>query len=50
MHAVIGSIWPRVGSLAGGTKVTVWGSGFSTDAYNSVNLIYIGNIPCNVIS
>ncbi len=49
-HAVIHSIWPRVGSLTGGTKVTVYGSGFSTDAYNSVNLIYFGNIPCSVIS
>ena len=40
--------WPRYGSIAGGTTVTIYGSGFTTDAYNHANLVFFGTIPCDV--
>ena len=33
---------------AGDTVVKIHGGGFATDAYSSYNLVYIGNIPCQV--
>ena len=48
MQTEIYWIWPRRGSVVGGTKVTVSGTGFSTDAYSGSNLIFFGNIPCEV--
>ena len=49
MYAVsIGYVSPRRGSLAGGTRLTVYGNGFLTDAYSFVNLVYIGDLPCTV--
>ena len=33
---------------AGGTVVKIHGGGFATDAYSSYNLVYIGNIRCQV--
>ncbi len=46
--AAIHWVSPRRGSIAGGTKVTIYGSGFSTDAYDSANLVFFGNVPCEV--
>ena len=52
MHAtqpiVISWFWPRVGSIAGGTRVDVRGSGFATDSYAGGNLVFLGDIPCEV--
>ena len=47
-HTVISWITPGRGSIAGGTVVKIYGGGFATDAYSSYNLVYIGNIPCQV--
>jgi len=47
-HTDIYWITPDRGSIAGGTVVKIYGSGFVTDAYSSSNLVYIGNIPCQV--
>lgn len=41
-------ITPRRGSIAGGTKVTAYGSGFATDAYTSSNFVFLGSVPCLV--
>ena len=49
--SVIASIYwttPRYGSLAGGTKVEVHGTGFSTDSYTTYNVILLGQTPCIV--
>ena len=47
--AVVYWISPRVGSLAGGTTINVYGNRFLTDNYNSYNVILIGDIPCSVV-
>ncbi|KAM8966821.1 LOW QUALITY PROTEIN: fibrocystin-L [Pelodytes ibericus] len=44
----VNSIFPQHGSLYGGTKLTLVGSGFSTDPGN--NEVKIGSIPCKVAS
>lgn len=41
-------ISPRRGTIAGGTRIAIGGSGFSTDAYTGANLVYLGGIPCDV--
>ena len=41
-------IWPRYGSIAGGTTVNIYGSGFATDSYTSANIVYFDDIPCIV--
>ena len=40
-HADISWTGPRSGSIAGGTVLTVAGSGFSTDAYSTSNLVWL---------
>ena len=40
---------PRHGSVAGGTRVYVGGAEFKTDSYNGANLVFIGDIPCDVV-
>ncbi|KAM4704928.1 fibrocystin-L [Rhinophrynus dorsalis] len=42
------NIFPRYGSLYGGARITLTGSGFSTDLEK--NEVQIGFIPCSVIS
>lgn len=44
----ISSIFPAIGSVAGGTVLTIIGSGFSKNA--SRNVVYAGGERCNVIS
>lgn len=48
MLPVISDVQPRSGSLAGGTSVTIQGSGFS--ANSSELLVYISGVPCAVKS
>lgn len=43
-------ISPRGGSVAGGTRVYVGGSEFQTDSYTGANLVFIGDIPCDVVA
>ena len=43
------SLDPLEGSIAGGTRVYVHGSGFSTDSYTGSNLVFFGDIPCDVV-
>ncbi|KAG8441696.1 hypothetical protein GDO86_010760 [Hymenochirus boettgeri] len=44
----VNDIQPKFGSFCGGTKITLSGSGFSTD--QSQNAVKIGTVPCNVTS
>lgn len=44
----IRSISPSVGSIAGGTRVTISGSGFSKSAEN--NVVYVAGRPCVILS
>ncbi|XP_063307204.1 fibrocystin-L-like [Pelobates fuscus] len=44
----VNSIFPRYGSLYGGTKITLTGSGFNNVANN--NSVQIGSVPCDVTS
>lgn len=46
--ATVHWIWPRRGSIAGGTVVNLYGNGFATDGYVSQNLVFIGQVPCIV--
>ncbi|XP_078542271.1 fibrocystin-L [Lissotriton helveticus] len=39
---------PQRGSVYGGTKITITGSGFSTDLEN--NQVWLGSLPCQVTS
>ncbi len=48
LHADLSWITPREGSIAGGTTVQVYGSGFTTDQYTGQNVLYLGDIPCIV--
>lgn len=41
-------ITPRQGSIAGGTRVYLHGSGFSTDQYTTADLVFFGGIQCDV--
>lgn len=47
-HTGISWVTPTRAGIAGGTTVKIYGSGFATDAYSSSNLVYLGNIPCQV--
>lgn len=46
-------VWPNQGSIAGGTRIYISGSGFNGDAYSGYNLVYFVNsfitIPCKEI-
>eukprot|EP00117_Sycon_ciliatum_P037364 scpid335/ scgid27970/ Fibrocystin-L; Polycystic kidney and hepatic disease 1-like protein 1 len=41
-------ITPRRGSLAGGTRVYLHGAGFSLDQYSLPDVVFFGNIQCDV--
>ena len=45
---VVSSVYPRLGSLAGGNEVTISGYGFSTISESLQ--VYVGGIICDVIS
>eukprot|EP01137_Pigoraptor_chileana_P025478 Opistho-2@7350 len=47
--AEISWVSPDRGSIAGGTKVTIFGSGFSRDIYAGGNVIMFGDVPCTNI-
>eukprot|EP01040_Poterioochromonas_malhamensis_P001800 gene1800-1926_t len=48
LSPTITSISPAMGSMGGGTVVTIQGSGFSKTLLN--NAVFIGGLPCDVIS
>ena len=48
MHIDVSSLSPRRGSLVGGTKVTIYGGGFSGDPYDTTNVVFFGDTPCDV--
>lgn len=45
---VVSEVSPRVGSLGGGTILTIRGHGFSSDL--SETIIYAAGVPCDIIS
>lgn len=48
---VISSISPSQGSLAGGTRLQITGSGFSADRFSGVgNIVQVGKYPCQVLN
>lgn len=49
-QTVITSISPTVGSLAGGTRLVITGSGFSKDRFTGGNLVYVGSYLCSVLN
>ena len=44
----VNSLSPTRGSLAGGTKVTIDGGGFSGDPYDTTNVVFFCEAPCDV--
>jgi len=44
----VSKVFPSVGSVAGGTDMTIVGSGFSTNSSN--NIVYVGGQRCEVIA
>ncbi|KAG2496270.1 hypothetical protein HYH03_005503 [Edaphochlamys debaryana] len=44
----IDSIQPRYGSLAGGTRLSIYGSGFG-DMMSGMPLVFVGSYPCVVV-
>lgn len=48
VYPVVTSIFPKRGSIAGGTKLTINGYGFTPNLIDII--IKVGNIPCDVVS
>ncbi|GIM05164.1 hypothetical protein Vretimale_9612, partial [Volvox reticuliferus] len=46
---VVNSIEPALGSLAGGTRLVIYGSNFG-DMYTTSIIVYVGPYPCDIIS
>ncbi|GIM05166.1 hypothetical protein Vretimale_9611 [Volvox reticuliferus] len=46
---VVNSIEPTSGSLAGGTRLVIYGSNFG-DMYTTSSIVYVGPYPCDIIS
>ncbi|EFJ47176.1 hypothetical protein VOLCADRAFT_92353 [Volvox carteri f. nagariensis] len=46
---VINRVDPSVGSLAGGTRLVIYGNNFG-DMYTTSSSVYVGPYPCNLIS
>lgn len=46
----ISGLSPAIGSLAGGTRLVISGSGFSRDPYTGGNIVYVGAYPCRVLN
>eukprot|EP00293_Proteomonas_sulcata_P013598 CAMPEP_0184309484 /NCGR_PEP_ID=MMETSP1049-20130417/17628_1 /TAXON_ID=77928 /ORGANISM="Proteomonas sulcata, Strain CCMP704" /LENGTH=200 /DNA_ID=CAMNT_0026622367 /DNA_START=37 /DNA_END=636 /DNA_ORIENTATION=- len=44
----ISAVWPSIGSMAGGTRIHIHGSGFA-DNQGTVNVVSIGSILCDPI-
>lgn len=47
---MISGLSPAAGSLAGGTRLVISGSGFSRDPYTGGNIVYVGTYPCRVLT
>ncbi|GFR40479.1 hypothetical protein Agub_g1046, partial [Astrephomene gubernaculifera] len=48
-QTILNSIKPTIGSLAGGTRISIYGTGFG-DMYTSSRVVFIGPYPCSIIS
>lgn len=46
LPAEVSDVQPRYGSIAGGTLLTVYGSGFVSDFYSGSASVFVGEIPC----